>query len=75
MSKTPDPFSLDALDDETHEAALRASIFGMSVWDEGLKALGVAVPEKAIQRLLAAGLFVETKSARFCEYKPMSSPE
>src|SRR5262249_10268626 len=57
--------SLDALDDATREAVVRASIFGMSVWDAGLGAVGIVDPDTALKRMLAAELLVENPSSRF----------
>jgi hypothetical protein len=57
--------SLDALDDPTREAVVRASVFGLSVWDAGIGAVGVPEPESALRRLLAAELLVENSTSRF----------
>jgi tetratricopeptide (TPR) repeat protein len=57
--------SLDALDDTTRDAVVRASVFGLSVWDAGLSALGLADPDTALRKLLAAELIVENARSRF----------
>ncbi len=57
--------SLDALDDAAREAVVQISVFGMSLWDAGLAAVGVASPEAALKKLLAAELLVENSSSRF----------
>ena len=57
--------SLDALEETTRDAVVRASVFGMSVWDAGLAALGVLDPENAFRKLIAAELLVEHGGSRF----------
>jgi serine/threonine protein kinase/predicted ATPase len=57
--------SLDALDDTTREAVVRMSVFGLSAWDAGMAAVGVADPALTIRRLLAAELVVENAASRF----------
>ncbi|APR78087.1 serine/threonine protein kinase [Minicystis rosea] len=57
--------SLDALEETTRDAVVRASVFGMSVWDGSLTALGVAEPESALRKLVAAEMIVENASSRF----------
>jgi serine/threonine protein kinase len=54
--------SLDALEESSREAVVRASVFGMSVWDAGLAALGVQDPESALRKLVAAELLMEMPS-------------
>jgi hypothetical protein len=56
--------SLDALDERCRDAVLRLSIFGLSGWDGGLLALGVASPETALKQLAAADLLVEQAGSR-----------
>ena len=57
--------SLDALDDASRDAVIRASVFGLSMWDQGLAALGVEGFEAAIKKLVAAELLVEQAGPRF----------
>ncbi len=57
--------SLDALDDASRDAVVRSSVFGMSVWDLGMAAVGVPDPQIALNKLIAAELFVEIGRARF----------
>jgi serine/threonine protein kinase len=57
--------SLDALEESTRHAVVRASIFGMSVWDAGLVALGVADAEPPLRKLVGAELLVEHPGSRF----------
>src|SRR6185503_1836471 len=57
--------SLDALDDATREAVVRMSVYGQSVWDTGLGAVGVREPSAALQRLVATELLVEQPTSRF----------
>ena len=57
--------SLDALDDAAREAVVRASVFGLSVWDQGLAALGVNDPAAALKKLIAAEMLVEHAQSRF----------
>ncbi|EYF07432.1 serine/threonine-protein kinase [Chondromyces apiculatus] len=57
--------SLDALDDTTREAVIRMSVFGLSVWDRGLNAVGVREPEAGLRRSVSAELLVEQGSSRF----------
>ena len=57
--------SLDALDDATREAVVRLSVFGLSVWDKGLNAVGVRDAPAALRRLVGAELLVEQPSSRF----------
>src|SRR5258708_8382846 len=48
--------SLDALDEAAREAVARLSVFGLSGWDGGLEALGVASPQVALRKLRGAHL-------------------
>jgi eukaryotic-like serine/threonine-protein kinase len=57
--------SLDALDDQSRDAVVRASVFGLSVWDAGVAAIGVGEPEAALRRLVSAELLVENARSRF----------
>jgi serine/threonine protein kinase len=57
--------SLDALEEGTREAVVRASVFGMSLWAAGLAALGVPDADAALRRLVAAELLVELPASRF----------
>lgn len=57
--------SLDALDDASRDAVVRASVFGLSVWDDGVAAIGVGEPEAALRRLVSAELLVESARSRF----------
>ncbi len=57
--------SLDALEEGSREAVVRASVFGMSLWDAGLAALGVPEVPASIRRLVAAELLVELPASRF----------
>ncbi|MFT3771959.1 MAG: protein kinase [Minicystis sp.] len=57
--------SLDALEEATRDAVVRSSVFGMSVWDAGLSALGIADGETALRKLVAAEMIVEHPSSRF----------
>jgi tetratricopeptide (TPR) repeat protein len=57
--------SLDALDDAAREAVVRASVFGLSVWDQGLAAVGVTDPAAALKKLIAAEMLVEHAQSRF----------
>jgi serine/threonine protein kinase/tetratricopeptide (TPR) repeat protein len=57
--------SLDALDDATREAVVRASVFGLSVWDAGVSAVGVPNPDAALKKLVQAELLVEHHDSRF----------
>lgn len=59
--------SLDALDDGTREAVVRMSVLGQSVWVEAGRAVGVADPEAALRKLVAAQLMVENPSSRFAD--------
>jgi eukaryotic-like serine/threonine-protein kinase len=57
--------SLDALDDMSREAVMRASIFGLTVWDAGLSEVEVAEPEIALRKLVSAEFLVEQARSRF----------
>ncbi|TKD04343.1 serine/threonine-protein kinase PknK [Polyangium fumosum] len=57
--------SLDALDDATREAVVRMSVLGLSVWDSGISAVGVADADGALKKLIAAELLVEHGASRF----------
>ncbi|AKT41621.1 serine/threonine-protein kinase PknK [Chondromyces crocatus] len=57
--------SLDALDDVTREAVVRMSVFGLSVWDKGLNAVGVRDPAAGLRRSVASELLVEQGGSRF----------
>lgn len=57
--------SLDSLDDATREAVVRMSVFGLSVWDAGIAAVGVPDADLTLKKLIAAELLVETGASRF----------
>jgi tetratricopeptide (TPR) repeat protein len=57
--------SLDALDDDVRAAAVRSSVFGLSVWEAGIAALDVPHASLAIEKLVAAELLVEQPASRF----------
>ncbi len=57
--------SLDALDDAAREAVVRTSVFGLSVWDAGMGAVGVREPRTALRKLVSAELLVEQPTSRF----------
>ncbi len=57
--------SLDALDSDTHEAVIRTSVFGLSVWCEGLAALNVTDSAGVLERLVEAELLLEQPDSRF----------
>jgi eukaryotic-like serine/threonine-protein kinase len=57
--------SLDSLDDSAREAVIRSSVFGLSVWDAGLAAVGVSEPDQALRKLVGAELLVEHAACRF----------
>jgi tetratricopeptide (TPR) repeat protein len=57
--------SLDSLDDATREAVVRMSVFGLSVWDSGIAAVGVTEADLTLKKLIAAELLVETGASRF----------
>jgi hypothetical protein len=55
--------SLDALDDAAREAVVRASVFGISVWDQGLAAVGVTDPAAALKKLIGRRCSWSTRRA------------
>jgi serine/threonine protein kinase/tetratricopeptide (TPR) repeat protein len=57
--------SLDALDDQARAAAVQASVFGLTVWDAGVAAVGGPSSELALAKLVAAELLVVQPSSRF----------
>ena len=57
--------SLDALDEESRDAAGRLSVFGLKGWDAGLSALGMSEPERLMKQLSNAEILVEQESSRF----------
>jgi len=57
--------SLDALDGDTNEAVVRTSVFGLSVWTDGLEALGVGDAAGVLERLVEAELLLEQPDSRF----------
>ena len=57
--------SLDALEETARDAVVRASVFGMSVWDAGLAALDVGDAEHALRKLVGAEMLVEQAGSRF----------
>lgn len=57
--------SLDALDEEAREGAMKLSVFGMQVWDAGLSALGVKSAADILRALTSAEILVEQASSRF----------
>ncbi|HEU4412848.1 MAG TPA: protein kinase [Polyangiaceae bacterium] len=57
--------SLDALDAPLREALGRLATFGLTGWDAGLAALGVADAATTLRRLAAADFVVERAESRF----------
>ncbi|MEZ4224377.1 MAG: protein kinase [Polyangiaceae bacterium] len=57
--------SLDALDEECRDAVGRLSVFGLSVWDTGLEAMGLSRAEGLMKELAAAEVLVEQEVSRF----------
>jgi serine/threonine protein kinase len=57
--------SLDALDDAARDAVLKSSVYGLSVWDTGIAALGVPEPDLALRKLVSAEMLVEHDASRF----------
>lgn len=57
--------SLDALPEALRGALTRMSIFGLTAWDAGLTALGVAAAGEALAKLAEAELVVEQERSRF----------
>jgi tetratricopeptide (TPR) repeat protein len=57
--------SLDALEDTGREAVVRMSVFGMSVWEPGLAALGVREPAAVLRKLLGSEMLVQSNTSRF----------
>ncbi len=57
--------SLDALDEECRDAVGRLSVFGLTVWDTGLEALGLARAEGLMKELAASEVLVEQDVSRF----------
>ena len=57
--------SMDGLEEAARDAIVRASVFGMSIWDAGLSALGVDNPAAALRKLASAELLVEHAGSRF----------
>jgi tetratricopeptide (TPR) repeat protein len=59
--------SLDALDETNRDALARLSLFGLSGWDSGLRALGVSSPETTLKQLAAVDLLVEQADSRLAD--------
>src|SRR5262249_36109406 len=57
--------SLDSLEEPARDAVVRASIFGMSVWDAGVMSLGVEDGSGSLRKLVGAELLVEHSGSRF----------
>jgi serine/threonine protein kinase/tetratricopeptide (TPR) repeat protein len=57
--------SLDALEESTRDAVVRASVFGMSVWEAGVVSLGVDEAASSLRKLVSAELIVEHPGSRF----------
>jgi tetratricopeptide (TPR) repeat protein len=57
--------SLDSLDDECRDAVGRLSVFGLTCWDAGLEALGLANAEGVMRGLAAAEILLEQSVSRF----------
>ncbi|MFO0737357.1 MAG: protein kinase [Labilithrix sp.] len=57
--------SLDALDEDVREAAMKLSVFGLQVWDAGLEALGVKTAADVMRALTAAEVVIEQAASRF----------
>ena len=57
--------SLDNLEEECRDALGRLSVFGLSVWDTGLEALGLSGAEGLMKELSAAEVLVEQNVSRF----------
>jgi tetratricopeptide (TPR) repeat protein len=59
--------SLDALDEEIRDAAMRLSVFGLQAWDAGLEALGVKNAAEVMRALTSAEVLIEQATSRFKE--------
>jgi len=57
--------SLDGLEESARDAVVRASVFGMSVWDAGVVGLGVDDAASSLRKLVGAELLVEHPGSRF----------
>lgn len=57
--------SLDSLDVEARDAVGRLSVFGITAWDSGLEALGMADAEGRLRDLAGAEILVEQSASRF----------
>jgi len=57
--------NLDALYDDSRDAAARLSVFGLVGWEAGLEALGVGRAADLIHELLASEILVEHPHPRF----------
>lgn len=57
--------SLDVLDPHVRDALVHLSVFGLTGWDDGLKALGVTEHNAAIRALVDADLLVALPDSRF----------
>jgi eukaryotic-like serine/threonine-protein kinase len=57
--------SLDSLDDRARDALVNMSVFGLSAWDKGLQAVGVADAAESVERLLEGEMVVEQALSRF----------
>jgi len=57
--------SLDALDEDARDAAMKLSVFGMQVWDAGIGSLGVTNVPAMMRALTSAELLVEQAESRF----------
>ena len=59
--------SLDALEEDSRDAAMKLSVFGMQLWADGLAALGVKNAEATMRALTAAEILVEHANSKFKE--------
>ncbi len=64
--------SLDALDEDVREAAMKLSVFGLQVWDSGLSALSVKNAAEVMRALTSAEVLVEQATSRFKDTREWS---
>jgi predicted ATPase len=57
--------SLDSLEDAVRDGVVRASVFGMRVWDLGAEAVGVFNPTPVLAKLVSAEVLVEEATSVF----------
>ena len=64
--------SIDGLEPVLRTALTRMSVYGVTLWDDAVRAVGIADASLVGERLVAAGLLVARSSSRFAGVRELS---